>query len=302
MSDWAILNDTTPQQVERILSQFHCLTTGEVEEARLLLKSYHAVYRQDRIHHRQAGAVGQCPDPSAAQLDRMRQCLRVDAPERLWGPATNILAKLQALAQQLRQYRIAARQKKPAQLSIDQTERRGLSLPLTGPGPDDVTELHNEFLGRYREQFQISLDQAIAWGLGQRLERLHRRQPQKVQPFLKALHLFHCRGQSMTDIAPQVGLKAQYQVSRLLQLKALRADVQRQMLVELRDRVLDQAQAFAEPMRLEALQQTLDTLLSEQIDALIQTAAAEASIPGNRPVHSLYARRLCHDLDQRIMP
>lgn len=46
VSDWAILNDTTPKQLRRILAEFHQLTSVEIERASLLLESYHAVYRQ----------------------------------------------------------------------------------------------------------------------------------------------------------------------------------------------------------------------------------------------------------------
>lgn len=104
----------------------------------------------------------------------------------------------------------------------------------------------------------------------------------------------------MSDIAPHVGLKAQYQVTRLLQLKDLRADIRHQILLDLRERVWQAAQPFADPNRLYILNKQLDSLLTEQVDGVMQAAAAEASVPRNRPVSSLYAQRLCDYLDRTL--
>ena len=48
-SDWAILTDTTPAQVERILSQYHLCSHYEVAEAVELLRRFHQVYSRDRL-------------------------------------------------------------------------------------------------------------------------------------------------------------------------------------------------------------------------------------------------------------
>jgi hypothetical protein len=68
LSDWAILNDTKPKKLRRVLTQFHHLTEPEVEQAIILLESYHAVYRRDRILQKQKGA---CPDPTTVQLQEI---------------------------------------------------------------------------------------------------------------------------------------------------------------------------------------------------------------------------------------
>lgn len=60
LSDWAILNDTKPKKLRRVLTQFHHFTDPEVQQAVILLESYHAIYRRDRILQAQKGA---CPDP-----------------------------------------------------------------------------------------------------------------------------------------------------------------------------------------------------------------------------------------------
>ncbi|MEB3295230.1 MAG: hypothetical protein VKJ24_18910, partial [Synechococcales bacterium] len=64
LSDWAILNDTTPRKLSRILSSFQPLTSIEIEQACQLLEAYHQVYRRDRLLQRQSGTTGQCPPPS----------------------------------------------------------------------------------------------------------------------------------------------------------------------------------------------------------------------------------------------
>lgn len=289
VSDWAILNDTSVQQVERILSEFHSATPSEIQQASDLLNRYHAVYRRDRIKRRQAGLKGRCLEPTANQL------AQIAGSE---GEAGVILAQLQSLAGQLRRYRVYARGGPAPTTSLDQpTNEKGQLPQLAAPIPDQAEEEHDEFLTRYREQFRLSLDQAIAQILRKHLES---RKPRVAEQFLQALYLFHCRGQSMTEIAPQVNLKAQYQVSRLLKLKDLRADIRHQILIDLRDRVLEQAKVYTDPHRLRQLNGQLDTVLEEQVEEVIREAAAEASVPRNRPVRSLYARRLCQDLDQRI--
>ncbi len=76
VSDWAILNDTTSQQLERILAEFHTLSPTEIHQACNLLESYHAVYRRDRIQHRGQGAKGRCQNPTVGQLRQMIQRLQ----------------------------------------------------------------------------------------------------------------------------------------------------------------------------------------------------------------------------------
>ena len=304
VSDWAILNDTTLQQVERILAEFHTLSETEIGQARCLLESYHGVYRRDRLQHRSTGSAGRCHAPTIDQLQQMIQRLLPPAVADR-GPMTPeaILNQLKTLAEQLRQYRIYIRGGPAPSISLDQPISGTSNLPQLAPPPDDQgSEAQNEFLAAYRQQFQTSLDQAISAVLSQRFKQLQRRQPLKAHQYLQALYLFHCRGQAMGEIAPQVNLKAQYQVSRLLQLKELRAAIRHQILLDLRDRVLDQAQAYADPARLQLLDRQIDTALQAQIDQILAEAAAEASVPHHRPVHSLYAQRLCAVLDRRLDP
>ena len=49
VSDWAILNDTRPGQLPKILGEFHRFTEAEIAAATTLLSHYHGVYRRDRL-------------------------------------------------------------------------------------------------------------------------------------------------------------------------------------------------------------------------------------------------------------
>lgn len=301
VSDWAILNDTTPKQLQRIFFQFHQLTPVEIEQAKQLLESYHAVYRASRLKARQQGIKGQCLPPTTAQLQQMQQRLSTQSNQML-RPET-LMSQLQEIASRLRQYRIHVR---GGSLPTE-------SLDVTNPGAPadpslDLIDNRNsedeptEFLKFYRQQFLICLDGAIEQVISERVTLLQRRDAQKAQNFLTALQLFHCQGRSMTEIAKALNLQAQFHVSRLLKLKDFRADIRQQLLVRLRDRVLNQAKTYTDATRLHTLNQQIEEALDEQITAVIQEAATEAStatITKNQLTTSLFAQRLCRHLDTR---
>jgi hypothetical protein len=69
------------------------------------------------------------------------------------------------------------------------------------------------------------------------------------------------------------------------------------LLLLLRDRVLDQAKVYTNPERLQALNQQIEEALNEQITTVIQEAATEASTATATNTSSLFAQRLCRQLD-----
>lgn len=298
ISDWAILNDTTPQQISRILGEFHSLTSHEIEHNVNLLNRYHSVYRRDRIRQRQAGTTGRCREPSPSQLQQIAQ-LGIHTSDQV--EPQMVLSQLQNLASLLREYRIYARGGPAPTQSLDQLHpTTGQVMQIAAPHSDEEPDSQTQFLQQYRQQFQQSLDTAIEGVLANKLNGFQTKKSNKSQQYLTALFLFHCQGLAMNDIAPRIDLKAQYQVTRLLQLKDLRADIRHQILLDLRERVWQAAQPFADPHRLYILNKQLDSLLTEQVDGVMQAAAAEASVPRNRPVSSLYAQRLCDYLDRTL--
>lgn len=109
ISDWAILNDTKAKQLARILTKFHNLSESEITLACVLLENFHAVYRRDRLMHRQNQIVsGQsqpkkpCPPPTPTQLEEIAQ--RVNSKAALNLQSQEVRDKLQNLAKCLKQY------------------------------------------------------------------------------------------------------------------------------------------------------------------------------------------------------
>jgi hypothetical protein len=298
VSDWAILNDTSSKQVTRILSEFYQATPVEIDHACALLDSYHAVYRRDRLQQRQTkGTRGQCLPPTLSQLHDIAQRLQ----EKIFLSPEMVLSRLQALAQNLRQYRIHVRSGMFPTQPLDDPKQAARIESQAQPSDED--DLHQQFLTAYRQHFLHCLDAALGQVIGDRLILLARKKPPLDQKFLYALSLFYEKDALMGEIAPLVGMKKQFEVTRLLKLKELRTDTRRWMLADLRDRILTLTQHFTDPVHLQALDQQVDVALlnaalEEQVDGMIATAASETSVP-TRPLKSLFARRVCHYLETR---
>ena len=295
ISNWAILNDTNLKQVSRILSEFHNLTPTEIERACLLLKSYHGVYRQDRLKNRQTKG-GKCQTPSLEQLERIASLINHKANLALTAEQT--LSQLEKLAGLLREYRIyvrGGRLKYKQSLDNSEINTEGLQASLVSNESEDDSD-HNDSLKFYQQQFQQSLDHSIKHVISTRLSKFKGKKAAKALQFLTALELFHCRGKSMSAIASMIGLQAQYQVTRLLKLKELRADIRHQMLQLMRDWVLTQSN-FEEPQLLKAREQEIAAALEEQIDLVLVEAEKEASITDSP--QSILAQSICDYLDRQ---
>jgi hypothetical protein len=187
--------------------------------------------------------------------------------------------------------------------SLDQPTTYALAANVQTPELDPEQEAKQEFLTFYREQFLKCLEQAIEQVICDRLAYLQRKQNQTAQAFLQALHLFHCQGQSMGEIAPQIGLQAQFQVTRLMKLKEFRASVRSKLLQMLLQSVIDKAKTYATPLHLHQLNQQIAAALDEDIAVIMQQSEAEAAVAKHCPLKSLFAQRLCHYLNtQRVAP
>ncbi len=295
ISDWALLNDTNAKEVKRILTDMYSSTTFEIEQTCGLLTSYHAVYREDRIEQRLTGGTLPCQPPTPEQLTRIADDLQSQTGRKFSSEA--VLSQLNAIAAKLRRYRIAAQGGYVSSVSSDQAEFQPIVERSQITQNDD--EEQNEFINLYQNQFLESLDQAISQIVDDVIQKLQRKHV-PVEIFTTGLHLFHCQGESMSQIAPQIGLKKQYEVTRLLKLNELRADIRQKLLVILRDRVLDLAQHFTTSERLQYLDQHMESILDEQISGIIQEAESEVKNPTrNQPLRSLLARRICHYLKSR---
>ena len=301
VSDWAILNDTTEPQLERILREFYSLSSGEIHQAILMLESYHVVYRGDRLKQQQSG---RCCTPTAEQLDRISKYLEVlQAEEELSSISapspSDTLQQLQALAHCLRRHRIHSRGGKQVADSLDDpgTNYSAGAIPSSLEQADDDDS--TDFISYYRQAFERCLDQAIQTAVEQRVAQLSKRKGERHKLFLKGLTLFHCQGQTMIEIAPQLGYERQDKVTYLLKLKNLRADIRHELLRLLRHQVVAIAQQFTNPERLRTIDQQLDAALEEQVSEMISEAERETSGERNGPLQSRFARHLCRYLDTR---
>jgi hypothetical protein len=295
VSDWAILNDTTPKQLQRIWAELYQLTDADIQVASELLKSFHAIYREDRLRQRLTGAKQVCQQPTPEQLNRIASDLH-DRTE-ITLSAETVLSQLSAIATRLRRYRIIAKGGAVESVSSDQPEIQSF-VDRAQPAPEDDEQV--EFLQFYQSQFMDCLDQAIAEVIPNVITKLQQKRNATDQAFLTALHLFHCQGQSMGEIAPQICLKKQYEVTRLLKLNDLRTDIRQRSLAILRDRVMDRAKFYADVDRLHRLETQVELILNEQLSGVIEAAEAETKSPvRNQPLKSLFARRLCLYLASR---
>lgn len=293
ISNWAILNDTNIKQVGRVLSEFHNLTPTEIKQASILLSSYHGVYRRDRLKNRQ-GKGGKCQTPSVEQLSKIADLIEqqglVFSPEQT-------LFQLEQLANLLREYRIYIRGGKIRQESFDNAAKNteGMQATVLSESRDsDFDEERDNFLKSYQQQFQQSLDNAIKAVIETRLSKFKGKKAAKASQFVLAIGLFHCQGESMSEIAPKVGLEAQYQVTRLLKLKELRADIRHQMLQLMRNWTMNQTQ-LTDLESLKQREQAIKSALGEQIDLVINEAEKEVSIADSTA--SILAKRICDYLD-----
>ncbi|MEM9137048.1 MAG: hypothetical protein AAGB01_06840 [Cyanobacteria bacterium P01_F01_bin.42] len=303
ISDWAILNDSRPPQVERILLEFHHQTPFEAKAASHLLRCYHSVYRGDRV---KANAKGRCHEPNLNQLQRIQKLqVQYNPPSFEMGVETTVLVELKQLAALIREYRITKRGGPPKLDSIDAVDARtGAVQQIAAPQIDPYEQEQDEFLSQYHDQLKSSLDEAIEAVINRRLQsfQIKRNPGEIIQSWLKGLHLFHCCRLSMGEIAEEVGLKAQYQVSRLLQLKAMRTEIRQELLTLLQGRVRETAQRQLSYEQLQQLDMQLEAILSEQIDDLFSQAMADVGSVRPGMAKSLFTERLCVCLNRRLSP
>jgi hypothetical protein len=336
ITDWAILNESTPSQVKRILSGFHSLSSAEILQACTLLESYHGVYRHDRLKHQLGESRRRCEKPTSEQLRRIGKryaelAVRAASPQEnrlsneqalptrsvalgessgiLDLPTQNILTALLTLASRLRQYRIHLKGSSYLMESLDQLMSKGDGLPqlstaLAAGRSDPLNcpaeqQERSEFTAFCREQLQEGLDWAIAQVMNERIGQLQRKTPSKIQQFLQGLHLFYGEQQSMGDIAPQIGLRAQYQVTRLLKLGELQAQVRQKLIGRLQDQLVPGILPYLDPDQIQNLDRTLRDALETHLESVMEDTSEGRGNSQNSRSQSLFAHRVCNYLDTR---
>jgi len=278
-SNWALLNDKTPDDLRRILTDPFNFPAIEIDQTCRLINSYHAVYRRDR-----RGSRGKCKPPSESQLLEIQQLLGFTL-----APA-EILAKLIEISDYLRQYRLIKKGRLPS-VSMDDSEAnptlesriKEVNNPEESAPSEDRQQLY--------ELINDCLDQAIKEAIDQRRSYLHKQSPEKACQYSLALKLYCCDQKTMAEIAIAVGLSAQWQVTRLLKLDDFLASIRRCLIKHLKDRLLAliQSEEFtASYLNSEQLQ----TLEAEHLTAIIDKPRA------NSPANSFFIQRLCYIAQQ----
>ncbi|NEQ35308.1 MAG: hypothetical protein F6K40_02890 [Okeania sp. SIO3I5] len=275
-TDWGILNRATPNELE-----FLGLTLKQLQQDKLLLENYHAVYRQDRLQTR---VRGKCQPPTLGQLKRIANL----SPNTQNLSPENILKKLQNLAQGLREYRIAIKGGVPPVVNIENPEINQTIEQI--PDPNSEQNEQQIFLKDYTRIVKDCLDRSVEQVIDNRVIKFQKKKPPKHQDFIIALTLFY-QGIDMGEIAFKIGYKAQYQVSRLLKLEEFQEDVGQQILVYLKPQVKELAKYYTSSERLQNLEQQLNEILNEEVDKIIQTAKTESGgrKTKSRQFNSLFA-------------
>jgi hypothetical protein len=299
ITDWAILNDTTVKQVERIFSEFYQRTSQEIEAAAHLLETYHAIYRAQRIQQRKTGGSRQCLPPTETQLAQMSECLQQRFDRSL--SKHEVMHKLQQMAALLRQHRIYRRGGAPEIQSLSNPdtckEVEQQELVHFAAHRDDDRSSENEFLRDYRRSLIVCLDRALGEVLQAYMNRKTRQNFFDSQSFLLGLSLFYCQKKSMNEIAEILGLKAQYQVTRLLKLKSFRSDIQQKLISSLREIVLEKASVYTNPEALSKLESEIEEAIYLSIENLLENERDSRS-PNSSGEQSLFTQGLCSKLKQ----
>jgi hypothetical protein len=287
LSDWALLNRIRKNQLERLN-----------ESDRQLVAAFHSVYRRDR--RQQERQRTKCPVPSPPQLSEMASVV-----DRLLSP-DQILSALQQIATQLRQYDVWS-SREPLEVYDPDTAAYQPRSDLVSESVDEWALERGELQTFLVEEFQVSLNQAIAKSVGDRLTALSQSRTYAAfaSQLIPGLQLYYGQGLSLKDIAPRLKMTSWDQARRILNPGELLSRV-RALTVQ---QVLHKTLEKATQMGLTRDPPTADYLknLVEQIEAfadaeIFQRAAEELRAGKSRTMTSLYAQHLRSHLQHLTHP
>lgn len=268
-TDWQLLCRIGVGKFQRLLTAADC-TTLEIENNIQLLNTFHKVYKA-QLDERRRTHPSRRPYPAPSEQQLIEMNLSLPLPRR--AETHTLSNRLKQLAQYIRQDRC-----------------RGPSPPKSATTSSDraIEQLLDEYC-------QPCLAQAVEQTIERRLVSLKQKRQgsTKAQQFLQALALFYCNSQPMKEIAASIGLRDQSSVSRLLKRDNLRADIRRQVLACLLQRVRDLAVKTQSTTNLQALDQQITNFLEPYIDGLIAADQREGYTSKHRQMTSAYANQLC---------
>jgi hypothetical protein len=304
-TDWGILNATSLTTLKKVYGDDNL----QLEKDSKILQSYHAIYRGDRRKSRQHG---RCQPPTDSQQQRMIADLKLQFQVEISPPT--LMVQLQAIAQQLRDYRIAFENPMGSSDSLDvidvETGRNKLDS-IADPKTLDRDDLEGEDKEQKESILQFLRDKTIAcldWGIDRGfkdiLESIGSKAKHLVQSIKPAFRLLYCKQLSQTEVATQLNL-TQTQISRNIKPLAPKLfDRARYRTHEnLIQNILNRVKEWG---MIETTQQRdyFDNLV-EQVDLFLQQrifleSEADLKDVRTRTATSLYVQRLCLYLDRDL--
>ncbi|GAB1542849.1 hypothetical protein NUACC21_55230 [Scytonema sp. NUACC21] len=298
VTDWLLLKQYNSRQLQRILSDYH-YSPAKLKQLTKLLESYQTVYlgriqaARDQINQeRQQQGLGKVkspyPMPDRQQLQQIAEQL---LPTWRLSPE-EVLEELQNLAQFIREYK-SSRAK-----GIVATQYLGKTKTIVPTSTEDEEDEEKRFLASFNQQYDSCFLRAVREVIENRIQFYQNKKKPQEQQFLSALHFYHCQVVPMGEIAPKIGLKKQYQVSRLLEQKEIRADVARKTVNYLILAIFQLLPEEPSPEKQSELRKKLTPILYEKVNAEMQKAQKEDSVSKNRSMKNKLSQAICQYLDR----
>lgn len=288
LTDWLILVKTTPGKLERKLKQ-QGYSEYEIREYGNLLAAFHQVYRTEILarrkeinKQRQQEGRGKShkpyPSPTNNQLQQIAKI--IDTSRQL--EPQEVLNKLKNIADILRNNNISH------------------SIPIKEQPTSNLDKQLEIVIYKQIEEILLKVTcQIIEIKIGY---FLNKKKPKikKANNLILGLNLFYCQGYSMGEIAKELELSGQSQVSRLLKLKEFREDVSRNAIAILKESLKEQlAKLLTDPEKLAILDTKIQEFIEPEMKEIIQEAEVEIFDSKNKTRNSLFARTVCQCLKQR---
>ncbi|NEP89157.1 MAG: hypothetical protein F6K18_21290 [Okeania sp. SIO2C2] len=259
---WGKLNEIKRYQMETLSPQ-----------ERDVVEAFHGVYRRDR---REQGARGKCPEPSESQLQEMRD--RLCQRRIIYNSSDELLEQLKTIAKFLQEQ---------------------IFNPTEISPPSNASAMELEFLDEHRDR---AIMDAIEGVLYQRLQKLQKSAwySEFAPHFLPSLRLIYCEKKSQSEVAKQLNMNNQSQVSRILKLKQLLKQIREQVMEQLLQILLNQAelnsnQGVLDPNAFDSLIELLSRYLDETV--FLEAAKEISTAKKYQEMTSLFAQKMRYYLE-----
>ncbi|QSJ14822.1 hypothetical protein JYQ62_23380 [Nostoc sp. UHCC 0702] len=297
VTDWMILNYMTPGRLARILSDYQ-QTPTEINQAVELLDNYHQVYRTHLLQIRRTGAKTRYPEPTLEQLRQIADLCQ-NAKPHVWVNKISpeqVREQLQNLASLLREERIRSRKGLSRLESLNQNQQ---TINISQPENNE----QSDFLAEYQQKIDECLMKSAVLVIQNRFDYLQRkknpRSQKKAYNYITGLYLFHCQGVSMANIATELELTDQPEVSRLLEITNLRKDIGRNTLSCLIKSILEVAKTYVTAEQLKNLDNKIQPIVEQKIQTIIEQARKDASTGTQQVKNNQLAQAICQCLKDR---